>query len=93
MGTKLKRALAVVLRITAVGVAAGGLPSAMQSAAGEARERAVAEILKAKGWVALDAQRPGKPVTRVELSGTPGRANRLAGLLKAFPQLEEFSVC
>jgi hypothetical protein len=92
MLTKLKSALAVVLRIAAVGVGASALPYAIQAVEGEARERAIAEIVKAKGFIAVDTMRPGKPVTRVELSGTPGRANRLAGVLKAFPQLEEFSV-
>jgi hypothetical protein len=93
MLTKLKSALAVVLTVTAVGVGAGALAHAVQAADGEARERAIAEIVKAKGWVGVDEKRPGKPVTRVELSGTPGRANRLAALVKAFPQLREFSAC
>jgi hypothetical protein len=84
--------LAVVLTIIAVGVVAGGPPHTGLAAEAVARERAIAEIVEAKGGVAVDMERPGKPVTRVELSGTPGRANRLAALLKVFPELEEFSV-
>jgi hypothetical protein len=93
MPTKINSTLALVLTIAAVGGGAGGLPYGIPAADGQARDHAVAEIVKAKGWVAADTKRPGKPVIRVELSATPGRANRLAALLKAFPQLEEFSVC
>jgi hypothetical protein len=59
----------------------------------EEQERAVAAIEEAKGWATVDARLPGKPVTRVYLSGTPVPTAKWAHLLKAFPRLEEFSVC
>jgi hypothetical protein len=57
----------------------------------EAQERAVAEIKKAGGHVWADAQRPGTPVTRVDIGGLPVPSKELAHLVSAFPQLEEFS--
>jgi hypothetical protein len=59
----------------------------------DVQERAVAEIEKAKGWVTVAKDLPGKPVVRVELSGTPVPAAEWAHLLRAFPRLEEFAVC
>ena len=59
----------------------------------DAQERAVAAIEKAKGWAAVDAGLPGKPVTRVYLMGTPVPAAEWAHLLRAFPRLEEFDAC
>jgi hypothetical protein len=57
------------------------------------QERAIAEIQKATGWVVVDEERPGKPVIRVGLDGSPSPAVRWAHLIKAFPHLAEFSAC
>jgi hypothetical protein len=59
----------------------------------DAQERAVAAIEKAKGWVTVARDLPGKPVIRVYLMGTPVPAAEWAHLLRAFPRLEEFDVC
>ena len=55
--------------------------------------RAIAEIKKATGFVVVDEERPGKPVVRVGLNGSPSPAVKWAHLIKTFPQLEEFSAC
>ena len=57
------------------------------------QERAIAEIKKAAGWVVVDEERPGKPVIRVGLDGSPSPSVKWAHLIKAFPQLAEFSAC
>jgi hypothetical protein len=55
--------------------------------------RAIALIEEAKGGVVIDETRPGKPVIRVYLSGTPWACERWAHLLKVFPELEDFEAC
>ena len=80
------------LTLLALGLSLAARP-ALLAQGRDAQERAVAAIEKAKGWAAVDTGLPGKPVTRVELSGSPVPAAEWAPLLRAFPRLEEFAAC
>ena len=57
------------------------------------QKQAIIEIEKMKGWALVDVGLPGAPVTRVNLVGTPVPAVKWAPLMKAFPRLQELSVC
>jgi hypothetical protein len=80
------------LTLFALGLSLGS-GAALPAQGREEQERAVAAIEKAKGWAAVDAGLPGKPVTRVYLTGSPVPAAEWTHLLKAFPRLEELSAC